>query len=352
VTSRLRRFIATCVFVTGGALSVNSALAHGVPLRVQHALPADSPFHTQFLVPWAHKLEQESGGRLHVQLYPAMKMGGEPAQLFDQAKNGEVEIVWAALTDNARDRFPALEVFALPFMSNSTEGSSRALWEYVRMSDLAHMEFDGVRVLAIHQSDAPQFHLRDRSIKSLADLSGLKLGVSSRMGANVLAALGASPMEMPPARVAAALSKGELDGALLPWEAIPALKLEEAVKYHSELDAKSPRLYSSVYVLAMNAAAYKSLPDDLKKVVLANSGAETSAELGKVFEEGAASARKLAAARGNTVNVLPTEELAKWKTPAQRVIDQWMQELAQRGVQGKELIDSARETLAEYDRAK
>jgi TRAP-type C4-dicarboxylate transport system substrate-binding protein len=339
-----------CILFAYGALSVPSASAHGVPLKVQHALPADSPFHTQFLVPWAHKLEQESGGRLHFQLYPAMQMGGEPAQLFDQAKNGDAEIVWAALTDDDRDRFPALQVFALPFMSNSTEGSSRALWEYVRMSDLAHMEFDGVRVLAIHQSDAPQFHLRDRSIKSLADLNGLKLGVPSRMGAKVLAALGAAPVEMPPARVGAALSRGELDGALLPWEAVPALKLEDAVKYHSEIEPKSPRLYASVYVLAMNAAAYKSLPDDLKKVVLANSGAETSAWLGKVFDDGAASARKLAAARGDAINVLPAEELAKWKTPAQRVIDQWMQELDQRGVQGKELIDSARETLAEYDR--
>jgi TRAP-type transport system periplasmic protein len=351
VTSRLLRCIGVCIFVAVGALSVNSASAHGVPLRVQHALPADSSFHTQFLVPWAHKVEQESGGRLHVQLYPAMQMGGESTQLFDQAKNGDAEIVWAALTDDVRDRFPALEVFALPFMSNSTEGSSRALWEYVRMSDLAHMEFDGVRVLAIHQSDAPQFHLRDRSIKSLADLNGLKLGVASRMGAKVLTALGASPVEMPPARVAAALSKGELDGALLPWEAVRALKLEETMKYHSELDAKSPRLYSSVYVLAMNAAAYKSLPDDLKKVILANSGAEVSAGVAKLFDDRAASARKLAADHGNAVNVLPIEELAKWRTPAQRVIDQWMQELDQRGLQGKELIDSAREALAEYDRA-
>ena len=81
--SRLLRCIAVCVFVIVGALSVHFASAHGVPLRVQHALPNDSSFHTRFLVPWAHKVEQESGGRLHVQLYPAMQMGGEPAQLFD-----------------------------------------------------------------------------------------------------------------------------------------------------------------------------------------------------------------------------------------------------------------------------
>ena len=349
--SSLLCLFATALFLVAGPLSVNFAAAHGVTLKVQHALPADSPFHTQFLVPWTQKVEKESGGRLHFHLYPAMQMGGEPSQLFDQARSADAELVWAG-TGDAADRFPALEVFELPFMANSTQGSSRALWEYVRMSDLAHMEFDGVRVLAIHHSDAPHFHMRDRAIKSLSDLSGLKIGVPSRIARSFLAALGASPVEMPVARVSDALAKGELDGALLPWEALPALKIESSVKYHSEIDSKSPRLYSSVYVFAMNAAAYKSLPDDLKKVVLANSGAETSEWLAKVFDDGAATARKLAAGRGDAINMLPAEEVAKWKSAAQTVIGEWVKALDQRGLQGKELIDSAREALAEYDRAK
>jgi TRAP-type C4-dicarboxylate transport system substrate-binding protein len=157
---------------------------------------------------------------------------------------------------------------------------------------------------------------------------------------------------MPVARVSDALAKGELDGALLPWEGVTALKIEQSVKYHSEIDPTSPRFYSAVYVFAMNAAAYKSLPDDLKKVVLANSGVEISEWLAKVFDDGAASARKLATGRGDAINVLPAEEVAKWESAAQTVIDEWIKALDPRGVQGKELIDSAREALAEHDRAK
>jgi len=351
VLSRLLRLFATAFFSGVGLVSVNPAAAHGVTLKVQHALPADSPFHTQFLVPWTQKVEKESGGRLHFHLYPAMQMGGGPSQLFDQARSGDAELVWAG-TGATADRFATLEVFELPFMANSTPGSSRALWEYVRMSDLAHMEFDGLRVLAIHHSDAPHFHMRDRAINSLSDLIGLRIGVPSRIARNLLVALGASPVEMPVARVSDALAKGELDGALLPWGVVPALRIEESVKYHSEIDPKSPRLYSSVYVLAMNAAAYKSLPDDLKQVVLANSGAETSAWLAKVFDDGAANARKRATVRGDAINVLSADEVAKWKSAAQTVIDEWIKALDQRGVQGKELIDSAREALAEYDRAR
>jgi TRAP-type transport system periplasmic protein len=351
VLSRPLRLFPMAAALAVGLLSVNSAAAHGVTLKVQHALPADSPFHTQFLVPWTQKVEKDSGGRLHFHLYPAMQMGGEPSQLIDQVRSGDAALVWAGTGDTA-DRFPALEVFELPFMANSTQGSSRALWEYVRMSDQAHMEFDGVRVLAIHHGDAPHFHMRDRAIKSLSDLSGLKIGVPSRIARNFLAALGASSIEIPVARTPDALAKGELDGALLPWEVVPALKIESSVKYHSEIDPKSPRLYSSVYVFAMNGAAYKSLPDDLKQVVIANSGAETSAWLAKVFDDAAAAARKLATGRGDAINVLPAEEVAKWKSAAQSAIDEWIKALDQRGVQGKELIDSAREALAEYDRAK
>jgi TRAP-type C4-dicarboxylate transport system substrate-binding protein len=139
---------------------------------------------------------------------------------------------------------------------------------------------------------------------------------------------------------------------LLPWEVVSSLKLEDAVKYHSELDPKSPRLYSAIYVFAMNAATYKSLPDDLKKVINANSGPELSEALGKIFDESATGARKLAVERGHAVNVLSVEEVTKSKSAAQGVVDEWIKEVDQRGVSGKELIESAREAIAEYDRPK
>jgi len=351
VLHRVLRCLAGAVLLVAGPTAVNPAAAHGINLKVQHALPADSTFHTQFLVPWTQKVEKESGGRLHFHLYPAMQMGGEPLRLFDQVKSGDAEIVWAG-TDSAGAHFASLEPFELPFMTSSTQGSSRALWEYVRMSDAAHMELDGIRVLAIHQSDAPQFHLRDRQIKSRSDLSGLKIGVPSRIGTKLLAELGADAVEMSPAQAGGALSSRDVDGVLLPWEVVATLKIDGSVKHHSEMDPQTARLYASVNVFAMNAAAFKSLPDDLKKVILANSGAETSAWLAKVFDDAAANARKAAQERGDAINVLPKEELAKWKPFAQAVIDEWIKGLDQRGVPGKELIEVAREAIAEYDPAK
>ena len=330
--------------------AVNTAAAHGVTLKVQHAMPADSAFHMQFLIPWTQKVEKESGGRLHFHLDAGAGMDAGAMQLFDRVKAGDADVVWAAI-DSAPRRFPALEVFELPFMANTSEGSSRALWEYVRLSDQAHMELDGMRALAIHQSPAPQFHLRGRPLQSAADLSGLRIAAASRMARNFLAAAGAVPVELAPSQTAEVLTKAEVDGLLLPWEMLPALEVDGAPRFHSEIDGSSPRLFSAVYVFAMNAGSYKTLPDDLKNVINANSGPETSAWLAKVLDESAARARKAVAERGGTINVLPAAEVAKWRSPAQHVVDAWIKDLDQRGVQGKELFDAAHEALSEYDRA-
>jgi TRAP-type C4-dicarboxylate transport system substrate-binding protein len=79
--------------------------------------------------PWMDKVEKESGGRIKFEAYPAMQLGGTPVQLYDQARDGVVDIVWT-LPGNTAGRFPRIEVFELPFMMNNAEATSKAYWEY------------------------------------------------------------------------------------------------------------------------------------------------------------------------------------------------------------------------------
>jgi TRAP-type transport system periplasmic protein len=347
VSRHLKGFAAIAAALALMLLCAGRVNAHGTTLKLRHSLPADSAFHTQFLVPWTQKVESDAAGHLRFQLFPATP-GDAPQQLYDQVKDGSADIVWT-VAGAASEHFPAAAVFELPFMANSAQGSSRALWEYLQANDLAKKEFGDVRLIAVHQHDAPQFHLAAKPIQSLADLNGLKIHTTSRITGKLLAALGATPVEMALDGVPDALSKGTLDGTVLPWAMLPALKLHEKVKYHAEIDPKTRRLYSAVFVFAMNPSTYKSLPDDMRKVITANSGADTSAWIGRVFDESATSARKLATDRGNVINVLPAQEFGKWEQPAQALVDDWIKELDKRGLSGKELVDSARSALAEYD---
>ena len=74
--------------------------------------------------PWMEKVEKDSGGRIKFEAYPAMQLGGTPVQLYDQARDGVVDIVWTLPGNNA-GRFPRIEVFELPFMMNNAEATSK-----------------------------------------------------------------------------------------------------------------------------------------------------------------------------------------------------------------------------------
>ncbi len=346
--NRMRRSLGIAAVCLALPLWASTANGHGVTLKVHHGLPADSAFHTRFLVPWAQKVEKESGGRIRFRLFPALQMGGGAPELYDQVKEGVADIVWTGVGDTP-ERFPAVEVFELPLAANSAQGSSRALWEYVRLNDLSRKEFDGVRLLAVGRHDAPQLHMRNKRVQAVADLAGLKIGTPARAASIFLSALGATPVEIPAAQTAQALSSGAVDGALLSWDALTALGSGELVKCHTQLDPQTPWLYSEVFVLAMNSATYKSLPEDLRKVIGANSGADTSAWLGSVFDAAATSARELAAERGDAIDQLPAAELSGWRAPAQTLVEDWIKDRDGRGLQGRSLVESARASLAEYD---
>ena len=110
----------------------------------------------------------------------------------------------------------------------------------------------------------------------------------------MLAALGAVPVQMPVPQVPEAMSKGVVDGASLPWEVVPALKIDEIAKTHTESPPGQPTMSNTIFVVAMNQAKYDSLPPDLKKVIDANSGVEASRWAGKIWDGTIAPARKSA----------------------------------------------------------
>ncbi len=145
------------------------------------------------------------------------------------------------------------------------------------------------------------------------------------------------------------LAKKEIDGVLLPWEAVSSFKIDAQLRRHTELDPDHSRLYSSVYLFAMNAAAYKSLPDDLKKIILDNSGAQICAWLARAFDDAATATRKRALDRGDAIRshrIRTTDPLEDCYPSRGGCVGQ---ELNSRGAQGNELIDSAREAIVEFD---
>jgi TRAP-type C4-dicarboxylate transport system substrate-binding protein len=325
------------------------AAAQEITLKVHHFWPPGAMPPTALLAPWCDKIAKDSGNRLKCQIYPAMQLGGTPPQLIDQAKDGIADIVFT-LPGYTAGRFPLMEVFELPFMSASAEATSQAAWEY--FDKYARKEFPGIQMLSVNVHDNGYIHTRERQIRVMADFKGLKMRAPTRQTNKLLGALGATPVAMPLPALADALSKGVVDGYLLPWEVIPSIKAHELTKYHSETDPKSRALYTAVFTLAMNQAKYDSLPADLKKVIDANSGVATAKAFGRQWDASAPPARKLAVDRGNTFYVIPASELANWDKATASLDDEWAKDVTAKGNDGRMLLQAARDLIRKYESAK
>ncbi|GAB3189832.1 TRAP transporter substrate-binding protein [Hydrogenophaga aquatica] len=322
------------------------AAAQQVTLRLHQMLPAQATIPARALVPWAQKVEKESGGRIKVQLFHAMQLGGgSPATLFDQAKDGVVDLTWTVL-GYTPGRFPKTEVFELPFMSGNAESSSKAIQEYVEK--YAADEFKDVKLIAVHTHGPGLFHTK-QPVTGLETLRGMKVRGGSRIINNMLTKLGASPVGMPVPAVTEALSKGVIDGTTIPWEVAPSLKVHELVRNHTTF-AGDKGLYTQTFAFSMNKGSYEKLPADLKKIIDDNSGIETAALFGRAMDEGDKAGREIAVKAGNNIVALDIAETQRWLRTASTVESDWVAEVAKKGIDGKKLAAEARALIAKYSR--
>ena len=320
-----------------------SAFAQTITLRFHQFLPPQAPIPSKAIAPWAEKIEKDSGGRIKVQQFAAMQLGGRPPELFDQAKDGVVDIIWTVL-GYTPGRFPKAEVFELPFMTGSAEASSRAYQAYVEKH--AMDEFKDVKLIAVHTHGPGLFHSKD-PIAKLEDLKGMKVRGGSRIINIMLEQLGATPVGLPVPQVGEALSKGVISSTTIPWEVVPALKVHQIVKNHTGFSGDKG-LYTQTFGVVMNKAKYDALPPDLKKVIDDNSGAATAALFGRAMDEGDKGGVALAQQAGNQIVTLDAAETARWQRAAAGVRDAWFKEVGAKGIDGPKLLADAEALIAQH----
>jgi len=331
--------------MAAASIAGNALAQQQVTLRLHQMLPAQATIPARALVPWAQKVEAESGGKIKVQLFNAMALGGAPPQLFDQARDGVVDLTWTVL-GYTPGRFNKSEVFELPFMSGSAEESSRAFQEYVEK--FAADEFREVKLIAVHTHGPGLFHTKT-PVTGLESLRGMKVRGGSRVINNMLTKLGATPVGMPVPAVTDALSKGTIDGTTIPWEVTPSLKVTELVKNHTTFAGKQG-LYTQTFAFSMNRASYDKLPADLKAVIDKNSGIETAALFGRAMDEGDKVGREIAEKAKNNIVALDVAETQRWRRTAATVETDWINEMKGKNIDGTKLLSEARALIAKYQR--
>jgi TRAP-type C4-dicarboxylate transport system substrate-binding protein len=339
-----RRLLLTSAAIAAPALLTSRrAAAQEVTLRLHHFLPAVSNVHRHFLVPWANKLREESGGRLRIQIFPSMQLGGAPPQLYDQAKDGVADIVWT-LPGYTPGRFPRIEVIELPFIAHRRASvNARVTWALFDQH-MRTTEFAETHIISAWAHDGGLIHAK-REVKTMEDLRGLKLRFPTRQAGEGLKALGATPIGMPVPQVPEAMSQGVIDGAVVPWEVVPSIRLQEMARYHIGIPG-SPTFYSASMILAMNPARYQGLPDDLKRVLDANSGEAAAIMAARVWDEEGPKVEEAARRRGNTISEITEAEKARWVAATAPVTTAWVGQMREKSIDGAALVEQTRALVA------
>ena len=325
------------------ALTAGGALAQEVTLRLHQFLPPQANVPRLVLDVWADNVERESGGRIEIERYASMALGGTPNELMDQVIDGIADLAWT-VNGFTPGRFPRSEVFELPFFVQDARAASAAYWQMYQ-EHMADTDYADVHLIGTWVHGPGVIH-SNRPVETIADMQGLKLRTPSRMVGQLLQILGAEPIGLPVTAIPESLSRGVIDGAVIPWEVTASLRVPELVNNHTEFDNAYP--YTVTFTLVMNRDVYEGLPDDLRAVIDHNSGLEFSVFAGGTQADSDIPARQLAVDHGNNIITIPEAGVAEWRAAAQPIYDSWLADMQSQGIDGQALIDEARALMADY----
>ena len=330
---------------------IAAAVASGAPpasaqeytLRLHSFGSPTSLDHTAHLDPWAETIEEESGGRIAVEVYPAMQLGGRASDLVQQMEDGVVDIIWT-LPGFTPGRFPAAQGLELPFMNTGKSATmSPAAMEFI----LGHLddEFEGIKVIAVHATDGALVHTIDEPIETLGDFEGKRLRVAGRFIGEAVKGLGATPVGIAFPEVYEALSRNQVDGMLINWAITQPMRFYEVTNYHTD-----EPLYQSMLMTLMSQDSYDALPEDLQAVIDQNSGVAYATRMGEIWDTATEPARQAAIENGNTVVTISDAERERWKGAVEPAYDAWIETMNQQGYDGEALFEALQEITAKYGR--
>lgn len=334
--------IKSAILLAMSLVLVSPLFAKTTTLTVHHFLSPKSPAHAKFLMPWAKSIEKASKGKIKVEIFPSMSMGGKPNELYKQVRNGSADIVWtvAGYTPGV---FPRAEVYELPTVHR---GSAVATNIAIRENfHLIKDDFKKVKPLMIHVHAGNALHMVSKKVTSVADLKGMKLRTPSRVGAWLIEELGAEPVGMPLPAFPQALSKKAIDGGFIPFEVFPPFKFHQLTKYSVE-GKNGARFGTSVFMLLMNNDKFNSLSKELQGLIEKSFNMHAAIKVGETWMNVEKPGMKMQKkSKGSKVITLSKKSMDEFNKVGQKVVKRWIKEVNKKGINGNELVNMARASI-------
>ncbi|ADZ71595.1 TRAP transporter substrate-binding protein [Polymorphum gilvum] len=315
------------------ALAYQSVAEAQTVLRMNNWLP---PQHSQVvgtMKPWADAIREASGGRVDIQMTDA-SLGAPPRQ-YDLAVAGIADITFG-VAGYTPGRFDLVGAAELPFVGQSGEARSVALWRTFEKHFAQVNEFEGVKLLAIFAHGAGRIMTSKEPIDSIDDMNGKKFRVGGGLIQDINPALGGVNVAAPANEVYEILSAGIVDGTLLPSEAYDSFNLGGVINYETTVP---DGLYSSVWFAVMNQDAFDALSPEDQKVVMDHSGEYLARLGGRTFDKTDEAA--IATMEKNGVKRIVADEAftTAIRERTAPITQAWIEKANAKGVDGKAALD-------------
>src|SRR5258706_2769870 len=312
-----------------------TAPAADFELKLAHYVP---PTHHHFrdMVPdWIRRIETQSQGRIKITVYPSQQLL-KANEIYDGLRNGvaDMGLVFAGTTPG---RFPIISIADLPFLFPSSTVGSRAVMELANTGAL-DKEWADTKILYFNTLELGTFHIRNKTINSLADLKGVRIRFPTTAIRDLMSAYGAVPVGVPTAQIYEFLEKGTIDGAAVGWDALLSLRVGELTNQHVDLP-----IFTLALCTCMSRKTFERMPADLQKIIMDNSRMAEWARVGGSYDRSGKAGYDWAAKQGHTISK-PKDEAA-WRAAAQPVIEAHLKGLEDKGIKAREyykfLVDAA-----------
>ena len=285
---------------------------------------------------WCQEVNKRTDGRVQIDYFAGGTLT-KAQQNYDGVVNGLSDIGFSVLA-YTRGRFPVMAAVDLPLGYKSGKVATQVINAVYQK--FMPKELQDTQVMYLHAHGPGLVNTKDKPVRKLEDMKGLKFRAHGT-SAEVVQALGGTPVPKPMPETYEMLQKGVVDGAMYPMESDKGWKLGEVTKYCT-LDFGAA--YTTGFYVVMNKDKWNSLPPDIQKIIM-QINEEWAPKHGQAWDDSDEEGKQFFLGKGGQLIHLDDEEMARWKKAVAPIIDAYVENMQKQGFNGREIVDFTINTL-------
>lgn len=320
--------IAAAAFALG-ALTIGPSGAEAQQFQFKYTdyNPPDN-FITDEITRWSKEIEDKSGGRVKIDIFPSSQMGPVPRQ-YDLVRTGVADFGFI-LIGSTPGRFPLTELSQLPGLFTTAYSGAVSLQE--TYPKYLAKEFAGVKMLYLFSG--PNLPLLTKTpVHTLAEAKGMRIRQPDTVHARLIEAMGGAPVGVGPTEVSDALNKGTIDGVIMGYSGVTAFQLHHVARYSTEWSTGVV-----AFAMVMNQDSYDKLPDDIKKVIGDTTGMTGAKRGGAEFDRDDKLSRKVTSDAGVQFIESTPDDAKQLQALADKIAKDATDALEAKGLPGREYL--------------